>query len=62
MGCKSGSSSTIQLIYPLRKADVSTNNGGGGNWGADDDDGDITQIKISSHLVARRKIFSVEKK
>ena len=28
------SSSTIQLVYPLTKEQVSVNNGGGGNWGA----------------------------
>ena len=28
------SSSTIQLVSPLTKEIVSTNNGGGGNWGA----------------------------
>ena len=38
------SSSTIQLVFPLTKEQVSLDNGGGGNWGA----GflcDINQIK-----------------
>ena len=38
-----GSSSTIQLVPPLTKEQVSFDNGGGGNWGAYD--GYITQIK-----------------
>ena len=44
-------SSTIQLVHPLTKEDVSTDNKGGGNWGADDSgandsgDADINQIK-----------------
>jgi len=29
-----GSSSTIQLVSPLTKEQVSLDNGGGGNWGA----------------------------
>jgi len=37
------SSSTIQLVYPLTKEQVSVNNGGGGNWGAKY--GDLNQIK-----------------
>jgi hypothetical protein len=36
--------STIQLVSPLTKEQVSINNGGGGNWGAWDG-GDIHQIK-----------------
>ena len=32
-----GSSSTIQLVSPLTKEQVSFNNGGGGNWGSDED-------------------------
>jgi len=39
------SSSTIQLVSPLSKEQVSTNNGGGGNWGASVGDADINQIK-----------------
>jgi len=27
------SSSNIQLVFPLTKEEISTNNGGGGNWG-----------------------------
>jgi hypothetical protein len=38
------SSSTIQLVSPLTKEQVSIDNGGGGNWGAEWD-GDINQIK-----------------
>jgi hypothetical protein len=38
------SSSTIQLVSPLTKEQVSVNNGGGGNWGAESD-GDIHLIK-----------------
>jgi hypothetical protein len=39
------SSSTIQLVSPLTKEQVSLDNGGGGNWGADTYGGDIHQIK-----------------
>jgi len=38
------SSSTIQLVCPLTKEQISINNGGGGNWGAPYG-GDINQIK-----------------
>jgi hypothetical protein len=38
------SSSTIQLVFPLTKEQVSLDNGGGGNWGAEYG-GDIHQIK-----------------
>ena len=38
------SSSTIQLVSPLTKEQISLDNGGGGNWGAEDG-GDINQIK-----------------
>ena len=38
------SSSTIQLVSPLTKEQVSLDNGGGGNWGAQYG-GDINQIK-----------------
>jgi hypothetical protein len=38
------SSSTIQLVSPLTKEQVSIDNGGGGNWGATFD-GNINQIK-----------------
>jgi hypothetical protein len=41
------SSSTIQLVSPLTKEQVSLDNGGGGNWGAEDG-GDINQIKTIS--------------
>jgi hypothetical protein len=43
------SSSTIQLVSPLTKETVSTDNGGGGNWGAGNG-GDIHQIKTISLL------------
>jgi hypothetical protein len=36
---------TIQLVSPLTKEQVSLDNGGGGNWGAEDYGGDINQIK-----------------
>jgi hypothetical protein len=38
-----GFSSTIQLVYPLTKEQVSINNGGGGNWGTNY--ADLNQIK-----------------
>ena len=41
------SSSTIQLVSPLTKEQVSLDNGGGGNWGAGGG-GDINQIKTIS--------------
>jgi hypothetical protein len=41
------SSSTIQLVSPLTKEQVSLDNGGGGNWGAPYG-GDINQIKTIS--------------
>jgi len=44
---KDSSSSTIQLVSPLAKEQVSLDNGGGGNWGAEND-GDIHQIKTIS--------------
>ena len=39
-----GSSSSIQLVFPLTKEQVATDNGGGGNWGAVDG-GDTNQIR-----------------
>jgi hypothetical protein len=39
------SSSTIQLVSPLTKEQVSIDNSGGGNWGADGGGADINQIK-----------------
>ncbi len=42
-----GSSSTIQLLFPLTKEQVSIDNGGGGNWGAEGF-ADINQIKTIS--------------
>ena len=41
-----GSSSTIQLVPPLAKEEVSFDNGGGGNWGAEEGAG-IKQIKTT---------------
>jgi len=41
---RDSSSSTIQLVSPLTKEQVSIDNGGGGNWGAEGG-GDINQIK-----------------
>jgi hypothetical protein len=42
-----GTSSTIQLVSPLTKEEVATDNSGGGNWGAEYY-GDIHQIKTIS--------------
>ena len=42
---KGSSSSTIQLVSPLTKEQVSLDNGGGGNWGAASQSADINQIK-----------------
>jgi hypothetical protein len=39
------SSSTIQLVSPLTKEQVSLDNGGGGNWGAAYGSADLNQIK-----------------
>ena len=50
-GC---SSSTIQLVSPLTKEQVSLDNGGGGNWGAFTG-GDIKQIKTIAPLNASMK-------
>jgi hypothetical protein len=44
---RGSSSSTIQLVSPLAKEQVSLDNGGGGNWGAEDGGG-IIQIKTIS--------------
>jgi hypothetical protein len=41
------SASAIQLISPLTKEQVATDNSGGGNWGADHD-GDIDQIATTT--------------
>jgi hypothetical protein len=41
-----GSFSTIQLVSPLTKEQVSCDNGGAGNWGAEGG-GDINQIKTT---------------
>jgi hypothetical protein len=46
------SSSTIQLISPLTKEQVSFDNGGGGNWGAEDN-ADIDHIKTIAAVVAQ---------
>jgi len=43
----SGSSSTMQLVSPLTKEQVSLDNGGGCNWGAEQG-ADINQIKTIS--------------
>jgi len=47
-----GYTSTIQLVSPLTKEQVSLDNGGGGNWGAPYD-GDINQIKT----ITPRELF-----
>lgn len=44
-----GASSTIQLVSPLTKETISTDNGGGGNCGADSG-ADINQIKTMGRL------------
>jgi len=49
----SDSSSTIQLVSPLVKEDVSINNGGGGNWGVAY--GDVAKIK---HIGAYEYAFA----
>ena len=49
------SSSTIQLVSPLSKEQVSTNNGGGGNWGASVGDADINQIKNGRCATIKRR-------
>jgi len=51
------SSSTIQLVSPLSKEQVSLDNGGGGNWGAYN--GDINQIKTIAPLNASLKKSTV---
>jgi hypothetical protein len=43
-------SSTIQLVSPLTKEQVSLGNGGGGNWGAVFG-GDINQIKTINEYI-----------
>ena len=51
-GLDARSSSSIQLVHPLTKEKISTNNGGGGNWGGQkgstidqvDNDGVVLQI------------------
>jgi hypothetical protein len=45
------SSSTIQLVSPLAKEQVSLDNGGGGNWGAECG-GDIHQIKTIGYPIS----------
>jgi len=47
-----GSSSTIQLVFPLTKEIVSTDNSGGGNWGAAGVGADdITQINTIAAVI-----------
>jgi len=53
-----GSSSTIQLVSPLTKEQVSIDNGGGGNWGALFS-GDINQIKTIAAVIP--SVFSETK-
>ena len=58
----SGSSSTIQLISPLIKEQVSLDNGGGGNWGAGFR-GDINLIKtIDAPAVPSRALSKLKLK
>ena len=51
------SSSTIQLVSPLTKQQVSLDNGGGGNWGAGKG-GDINQIKTISEAELEEAVES----
>ena len=56
-----GSSSTIQLVSPLTKEQVSLDNGGGGNWGAEES-GDLDQIKTITggvHVPSECATFNV---
>jgi hypothetical protein len=53
LGVYSSSSSTIQLVSPLTKEQVSTDNGGGGNWGASNNGGDISQIQTIDRNIVR---------
>jgi hypothetical protein len=48
-------SSTIQLVSPLTKEQVSFANGGGGNWGATED-ADISQIKTIFERVPETEV------
>ena len=54
-----GSFSTIQLVFPLTREQVSINNGGGGNWGASGG-GAINQIKTIASLNASLKKSQVQ--
>ena len=54
-----GVSSTIQLVSPLTKEQVSLDNGGGGNWGVQYG-GDINQIKTVSRCGVRIFIVVVD--
>jgi hypothetical protein len=54
-------SSTIQLVSPLAKEQVSLDNGGGGNWGAEND-GDINQIKTIAATTSSSSVPSGETK
>jgi len=47
-GLKADSSSTIHLIHPLTKEEISTNNGGGGNW-----DEDLFSFHPSFHRIVQ---------
>jgi hypothetical protein len=49
-----GSFSTIQLVSPLTKEQVSLDNGGGGNWGAAFG-ANINQIKTIAAVEGRSK-------
>jgi hypothetical protein len=50
--------STIQLISPLTKEQVATDNSGGGNWGAEDG-GDINQIKTMTEAEIKAAVAAV---
>ena len=63
LGVYGSSSSTIQLVPPLAKEQVSLDNGGGGNWGAEEG-GDINQIKTMTEAeieaAAKERVVPVE--
>jgi hypothetical protein len=56
----SGSSSTIQLVSPLTKEQVSTDNDGGGNWGAHN--GELNQIKTIAAVTSSSSVLCGETK
>ena len=47
------SSSSIRLVHPLTKEQISTNNGGGGNWGDHGTIEEVTREKAASEQAAK---------